>query len=561
MDDADVGSSTSAASASHQSHGFRIRGVAEWCGGGAVAQGGWTLEHRKKLLELMYRKDCNLYLLLPQRGAGGGGRKGVSTENQEGWVKEVGELIAFSKAKKVDVNVGFVLDVNERNKKEQAKKEAETLAPLAELVGVLSEKGCRHFSLFFEPFSLPSTATTTTTTTPTTSTTPSEASVASVQATLANNLLAEVKKTLAAAHKDKEFSNQRWYLHTKPLFATPKPKKPQALAATPQHQPPPQEHKRVMDYWRELDKSLEDKFFLLFDGFSVSPSDEGVDRNSDETILQLWQPPQLSQQSQQQRRHKLVVLEGFPANSIPPDVYHASSTARSPASTIPNLHPYNGRQPALEKSVEGLLLKFDSRKLAPCSSLVPLCTAFDFLRFPYAYNPSISLTAALVDLFEDDRAAEDMTQLISLAPLVSPEGKVVPFEGDPIKMKKLSTESFFTGVSSKIALARKDCQSTSKDLNEELKPFFEVLETFVAMNTLAFQMNAMIESKNKKKGGGGGDQKQKVSSVSKWWADYNDLKKKFTDIQRKLDELLNPVYSGEVLNATTSELSELYLFG
>lgn len=338
----------------------------------------------------------------------------------------------------------------------------------------------------------------------------------------------------------------------------------------------------VVQYWKEMDRNTRPDFTFLFSGFTSieprAPRGSSAAPSAAAATIAALDGISLGRLRQLVQQHKVVLLDTYP--SLVPTfksttvLAKATTTATTTASAslvrsfpaITHLQGYEASaHAAAAEWADGLAVQVASALVPPHAGLVPLLTAFDFMLAPHTHDPTIALKSALLRLLQgEERLADELLGLIDATPSASSSLAIRRF-----KIKKLATPTFFHETADRMSYVRKSLSSTSSSapaataagsggvalerLGEELRPFFVLLDTFLDMNAINFELEAFFEKqKQTKHAGAGGGQK---------WDEFTELKKRLTEVERKLDVLLAPAYPLSTLKHNQRDLNTAYLEG
>jgi hypothetical protein len=293
----------------------------------------------------------------------------------------------------------------------------------------------------------------------------------------------------------------------------------------------------VVQYWKEMDRNTRPDFTFLFSGFTSieprAPRGSSAAPSAAAATVAALDGISLGRLRQLVQQHKVVLLDTYP--SLVPTfksttvLAKATTTATTTASAslvrsfpaITHLQGYEASaHAAAAEWADGLAVQVASALVPPHAGLVPLLTAFDFMLAPHTHDPTIALKSALLRLLQgEERLADELLGLIDATPSASSSLAIRRF-----KIKKLATPTFFHETADRMSYVRKSLSSTSSSapaataagsggvalgrLGEELRPFFVLLDTFLDMNAINFELEAFFEKqKQTKHAGAGGGQK------------------------------------------------------
>ncbi len=251
--------------------------------------------------------------------------------------------------------------------------------------------------------------------------------------------------------------------------------------------------KRKLYYWRDINTALAaDVRLLLSAGEPVSRS---ISSAAAEGMRALFGP-----------KRTLILLDHYPANDYCPHVTF--------------LHPYDGRDVGLEKHLDGLLCT-PARDVNV--SLLPLATAFDYMRSTTRYEPLLALRDALSAVLPDERLQADMLELIGLSP--APIASTLTDATN-----KASSEQHFSQLRQKIVRVRAALPSA---LAADLTQFFVLLDAYAESNLRELALKSLRASKPPKAKGKPADDDAYTARVAQAEKDVAAAKRTF-------EELLQP---------------------
>ncbi len=407
------------------------------------------------------------------------------------------------------------------------------LRNVVEQIVTAVSKGCYHISILLDDYLSYFKAYD--------SATAKKTTLGTVHFSIANYLMDELSRV-----KPAESKNVNWFLH--PMYYGGKTNQNQKKAPPTQggtFQRPFQKAEAPMDrdisqYWKDMDRNVRPGYKFFVSTLSSSEVNTSIRTNEVSSAL-----------SKYVKQHKVIILEDFP--SVIP-VFKAQSSASLGFSSIPYLGGYEGRHAVSSEWTDGIAFRVNPAVVTPRVCLIPLMTGFDYLLSPYTYDSSMSLKASLVaNLQHDERLADEMFHLVEILPSAPGSGSMALKR---FKLKKLESSVFFVETSEKLAYVKKSLSANAKlaDLGKELLPCFSLLEAFLEVNFANFELEALfVEYKQ--------NNKVEFYHGSKQQQRFDQLKKRYTEAQRKLDALLAPVLPVDRLRENLRDLNTNYLTG
>jgi hypothetical protein len=282
----------------------------------------------------------------------------------------------------------------------------------------------------------------------------------------------------------------------------------------------------VVQYWKEMDRNARPDFTILFSGFTsvepraVKPSGPAVAGAAGSATGGI-DGATLARLKQLVVQHKVVLLDTYP--SLIPTFKSTAVTSSSLVRSFPaimHMQGYEGTaHAAAAEWADGLAVQVASALIPPHAGLVPLLTAFDFMLAPHTHDPSIALKSALMRLLQgEERLADELQGLIEATPSAASSLAIRRF-----KIKKLATPAFFVETTDRVSYVRKSLATAASTsgggggalarLGEELRPFFVLLDAFLDMNAINFEVEAFFEKQKQRKHVGDGKKWDEFTEV------------------------------------------------